>query len=87
MRHTMQLNNKRVLLTGATGGIGHALCLSLVEVGCHLILVGRNQELLTQLIQQLPSTGDYLLSVYLKVFVLLIKPANDSKMKALILMS
>jgi short-subunit dehydrogenase len=56
----MQLKNKRVLLTGATGGIGHALCLRLTEAGCHLILVGRNQDMLTQLIQQLPSKGDYL---------------------------
>lgn len=56
----MQLNNKRVLLTGATGGIGQALSLRLAEAGCHLILVGRHQEMLTQLIQQLPSTGDYL---------------------------
>lgn len=56
----MQLNDKRVLLTGATGGIGHALCLSLVKAGCHLILVGRCQEKLDQLIEQLPASSNYL---------------------------
>lgn len=56
----MKLNNKRVLITGATGGIGNALCFALVEAGCHLIVVGRKQHKLNQLIKQLPETSNYL---------------------------
>ena len=56
----MKLKDKRVLITGATGGIGHALCRSLVSAGCHLILVGRTQSKLDQLIEQLPQTSNYL---------------------------
>jgi len=56
----MNLKDKRVLITGATGGIGYALCLSLVEAGCNLILVGRNRQKIQQLIEQLPKTSNYL---------------------------
>ncbi len=56
----MKLKDKRVLLTGATGGIGRALCLTLVEAGCHLILVGRDQAKLDQLIDELPQSSNYL---------------------------
>ncbi|MEH6451992.1 MAG: SDR family oxidoreductase [Psychromonas sp.] len=56
----MNLKHKRVLLTGATGGIGQALCHQLVAAGCHLILVGRSQTKLDQLIEQLPDKSNYL---------------------------
>lgn len=56
----MKLKNKRVLLTGATGGIGRALSLALVEAGCNLILVGREQSKLDQLINDLPQSSNYL---------------------------
>ncbi|ABM02792.1 short-chain dehydrogenase/reductase SDR [Psychromonas ingrahamii 37] len=56
----MKLKDKRVLLTGATGGIGRALSLALVEAGCHLILVGREQAKLDQLIDDLPHSSNYL---------------------------
>ncbi len=58
--YAMKLKDKRVLLTGATGGIGRALCLTLVEAGCHLILVGRDQAKLDQLIDELPQSSNYL---------------------------
>ena len=56
----MNLKDKRVLITGATGGIGYALCLSLVEAGCNLVLIGRNRQKIQQLIEQLPKTSNYL---------------------------
>lgn len=56
----MKLKNKRVLITGATGGIGKALCFALAQAGCHLIVVGRKQHTLNQLIEQLPESSNYL---------------------------
>jgi short-subunit dehydrogenase len=38
----MQLNHARILLTGATGGLGHALATQLASAGAKLLLVGRD---------------------------------------------
>lgn len=38
----MQLRNKKVLLTGASGGIGNALAVALIAQGAALVLAGRN---------------------------------------------
>lgn len=40
----MQLKDKTIVLTGATGGIGNALAVALANAGAHLILVGRDQQ-------------------------------------------
>ena len=45
----MQIQGKRVLLTGATGGIGRATARALAAAGAELILTGRNVEALTEL--------------------------------------
>ena len=51
----MELNNKVILLTGATGGIGCAVARALVKKGAYLRLVGRNTAALNQLAGQLPG--------------------------------
>ena len=51
----MELNNKVILLTGATGGIGCAVARRLADEGAHLMLVGRNTAALNQLAGQLPG--------------------------------
>jgi short-subunit dehydrogenase involved in D-alanine esterification of teichoic acids len=43
---------KKVLLVGATSGIGRALAASLVEHGCFVIAVGRRQDLLDSFVQE-----------------------------------
>ena len=48
-----QLKNQRIILTGATGGIGSELAKQLLTYGCKLGLVGRYQEKLDQLEGQL----------------------------------
>lgn len=53
----MELNNKVILLTGATGGIGCAVARALAEQGASLRLVGRNTSSLNQLAGQL--TGNH----------------------------
>jgi len=49
----MQIQGSTVLLTGATGGIGHAIARALGARGASLILTGRRTELLEPLAQEL----------------------------------
>jgi short-subunit dehydrogenase len=42
----MQLTNKRILVTGATGGIGSALCRQLEKAGVKLVINSSNEDLL-----------------------------------------
>ncbi|WP_456295618.1 SDR family oxidoreductase [Vibrio sp. AK197] len=51
----MELNNKRILLTGATGGIGQQAAQLLAEQGARLLLVARNQQKLEALIARLSN--------------------------------
>jgi len=53
----MQLKNKCILLTGATGGIGKHLALMLARKGANLILVGRDASKLAALAQQIQDKG------------------------------
>lgn len=48
-----ELNESRVLLTGATGGIGNAIARSLHARGARLILTGRRTEALGELVSEL----------------------------------
>jgi short-subunit dehydrogenase len=49
----VDLNGSRVLLTGATGGIGHAIARALHARGAELILTGRKVEVLDELTSEL----------------------------------
>jgi short-subunit dehydrogenase len=49
----MRLSGSNVLLTGATGGLGHAIARALAEHGAQLILTGRRQEVLEPLANEL----------------------------------
>lgn len=51
----MELTNKTVVLTGASGGIGRALALQLARDNATLVLVGRNQEQLDRVKTELPA--------------------------------
>jgi short-subunit dehydrogenase len=53
----MRLSGKRVVLTGASGGIGRALAHQLAARGCRILLVGRNPEALTVLEDELRQAG------------------------------
>jgi len=57
----MKLENKRILLTGASGGIGQAIAVELDKHSTRLLLVGRNEEKLQQLLQSL--NGDHQLVI------------------------
>jgi 3-oxoacyl-[acyl-carrier protein] reductase len=48
-------NSSYVVVAGATGGIGRAICLHLYQLGQNLILVGRDQAKINQLKQDLKA--------------------------------
>jgi len=49
----LQLQNKKVFITGSTAGIGFATARSLAKEGASVVLNGRNEERLNQAIQKL----------------------------------
>ncbi|MCJ7554217.1 MAG: SDR family NAD(P)-dependent oxidoreductase [Ignavibacteriaceae bacterium] len=51
----MNLNNKTILITGASSGIGYELALQLSEYNCNLILTARRKELLDELSRRISS--------------------------------
>ena len=51
----MDISGSRVLLTGATGGLGRAIAKALDQRGAHLLLTGRRQEALEGLAAELSS--------------------------------
>ncbi len=53
----MQLKNKRILLTGATGGVGRLLAQRLAENGAIVVLVGRNINKLNALQSDIELSG------------------------------
>jgi len=52
-----QLRGARALLTGATGGIGHAVARALHDRGCELVLTGRRTEVLEPLAAELGAVS------------------------------
>jgi short-subunit dehydrogenase len=53
----MNLDDRRVLLTGATGGLGHAIARALAARGASLILTGRRVGVLEPLAEELGGTA------------------------------
>jgi short-subunit dehydrogenase len=52
----MNVSGKRVLLTGATGGLGHAIARQLAAAGAHVIVSGRRGDVLADLAREV--SGD-----------------------------
>ena len=52
-----QLTDKRVIITGASSGIGWHLALQLAEIGCRVIVCARREDRLSDLAAQIKSAG------------------------------
>jgi len=59
MSNPSHLTGKKILLTGATGGIGRALAAELAKAGASLLLSARNAPQLAQMSAQLPGDHRY----------------------------
>jgi len=57
MLSRLNLAGARIVLTGASSGIGHALALRLAEQGARLVLASRNQERLAALAEAISAKG------------------------------
>jgi NAD(P)-dependent dehydrogenase (short-subunit alcohol dehydrogenase family) len=51
----MQLEDKTILVTGATSGIGYGSACRLLDLGCRIVAIGRNMERLDQLATLAPQ--------------------------------
>lgn len=47
--------DKRIVITGASSGIGQALCFWYLNQGATVILVGKDENVLKQIAQQYPT--------------------------------
>jgi len=61
--YDMELQGKRVLITGASKGIGRALALNLAEAGAKIGLVPRNEEKTLQVFRQIAEMGGWALPI------------------------
>ncbi len=51
------LNEKKILITGASSGIGRATAIEASKLGAKLVITGRNEERLTETLRQLDGDG------------------------------
>ncbi|MHC8523682.1 SDR family NAD(P)-dependent oxidoreductase [Rossellomorea sp. H39__3] len=53
--HNQALQNQHILITGATGGIGHETAIAAIEAGANVTVTGRNEDKLAKLKESVQS--------------------------------
>lgn len=48
MKNNLNLNNKNIIITGASSGIGRQCAINFSQLGANVILIARNKEKLEQ---------------------------------------
>ena len=61
MHNPFSLQNKRILVTGASSGIGKSIAIECSKMGANLIITGRNEERLNQTFLELEGGGNQLI--------------------------
>ncbi|MBC9910595.1 SDR family NAD(P)-dependent oxidoreductase [Chitinophaga varians] len=57
MSDLFSLKGKKILVTGASSGIGRQICISLADQGAVLVISGRNEDRLKQTLSVMPGEG------------------------------
>lgn len=63
MYNPFNLNRKKILITGASSGIGRATAIECSKMGADLLISGRNKERLEQTFNSLEETGNHIMLV------------------------
>ena len=57
MEPMIDLTNKKIVVTGASSGIGRAVCILLSQLGAKVMLTGRKEEELSNTLEQMAGEG------------------------------
>lgn len=57
MGSIIDLSDKKIVVTGASSGIGRATCILLSQLGAHVMMVGRREDELENTLQQMDGEG------------------------------
>lgn len=60
----LKLSGKKIIVTGATGGIGKEVCILLSKYGAKICLIGRDEDKLKQTIKLLDNSNEHKYFVY-----------------------
>ena len=58
MKSLISVENKIIVISGATGVLGEAMTRSLAAAGAHVVILGRNQAKVDALVDSIKQDGD-----------------------------
>ena len=68
MINPMELTGKRILVTGASSGIGRETAILISNLGAQVVLLGRDEQRLTETKEKLSGEGHVAISLELREF-------------------